>query len=150
MAQQLKIPWQYAGYGGPQQRVYQPPPLPLGPGRRGEGEEKPGAPPKLSAETLLHRLRSGLCYAISIGDFQGNSVCLPTSPAGDLGVNPSGMASSAADSGLSFLMQALLGVPHPASAGVTERVASSIPTIPQEPPATDQTRQIICRFRRPK
>ena len=48
MAQQLKIPWQYAGYGGPQQRVYQPPPLPLGAARRGEGEEKSGAPPKLS------------------------------------------------------------------------------------------------------
>ena len=48
MAQQLKIPWQYAGYGGPQQRVYQPPPLPLRAGRRGEGEENPGASPKLS------------------------------------------------------------------------------------------------------
>ena len=48
MAQQLKIPWQYAGYGGPQQRVYQPPPLPLGAARRGEGEEKSGAPPKPS------------------------------------------------------------------------------------------------------
>ncbi|CAI8044335.1 Calcyphosin-2 [Geodia barretti] len=48
MAQQLKIPWQYAGYGGPQQRVYQPPSLPLGAGRRGGGEGKPGAPPKLS------------------------------------------------------------------------------------------------------
>jgi hypothetical protein len=40
--------------------------------------------------------------------------------AGDLGVNPSGMASSAADSGLaSFLMQALLGTPHPAPAVAT-------------------------------
>ena len=48
MAQQLKIPWQYAGYGVPQQRVYQPPPLLLGPGRRGEGEENPGASPKPS------------------------------------------------------------------------------------------------------
>ena len=48
MAQQLKIPWQYAGYGGPQQRLYQPPPLPLGAARRGEGEEKSGAPPKPS------------------------------------------------------------------------------------------------------
>ncbi|CAI8037592.1 hypothetical protein GBAR_LOCUS21025 [Geodia barretti] len=46
--EQLKIPWQYAGYGGPQHRVYQPPPLPLGAARRGEGEEKPGAPPKPS------------------------------------------------------------------------------------------------------
>ena len=54
--------------------------------------------------------------------------------AGDLGVNPSGMASSAADSGLaSFLMQALLGTPHPAPAVATERVlvASGIPTIPK-------------------
>ena len=44
MAQQLRIPWQYAGYGAPQQRVYQPPPLPLAAaaGRRGEGD-KPAA-----------------------------------------------------------------------------------------------------------